>query len=109
MLNTIVLWYTSTSVLSRQVVLFLLVPASEWFWLGPALRAENIAIGFNRALAWAGLLVLLALRMLTTVLIVLFALEFYKIITLVKSKFVARFCLALLFGWVLLPMHLIGH
>jgi hypothetical protein len=76
----------------------------EYVLLEPIRRGLNVAIAISPALGIAMLPVLLAVSVIAAGVICLFLFEFSKLE--IKSRLAARFCLLLMYGWVLLPLHL---
>lgn len=79
----------------------------EYVLLEPTRRGVNVAIAISPALGIAMLPVLLAVAIMAAGVVCLFIIEFYKLE--IRSRLAARFSLLLMYGWVLLPLHLMKY
>jgi hypothetical protein len=96
-------WYASTSVMPRRVIIVLIDPLMEYLTFIPLLRLQNFFITFNRAAGIAFLPVMLLFCFLTAISISLFIWEAYHV--KIKNRFVAWAYLACLFAWIIMPLH----
>lgn len=106
MLETIIAWYAAIPLTTRRVALALLVPAAQYLGLEPVRQAINSIAKCCPVLGLAMLPLLLGVMVLIAAVIVLFVLEYYKLVSRVQSPLIARLGILGIGAWVLLPLFL---
>lgn len=104
--NALIARYAATSRTMRRVVLALLVPAAEYAGLEPARHALNSIARFSHVLGLAMLPLLLGVMVLMAAVIVLFVLEFFKLISHFQTRWIATVSVLGIYAWVILPLFL---